>query len=855
MRRLIFLCLLFFSMSGMVCAQQMTDEQVIQYVKEAQKTGKTQQQMSTELLRRGVTREQIQRIQANYSSATGNLQGFQTTDKQSRMRTRKEYENKTDRMKKMSEEEEEIKGIRKPVKKRYESDEMINNLSSSSSSFFPSLTPIDTTLNLFAPDMQQLMMEPKKEDPTQQIFGHNIFDNENLTFEPNINVATPQNYRLGPGDEVIIDVWGASQVTIREVISPEGSVLVDNLGPVYLNGKTVEEANAYLKEEFSKIYSGVGGDAPTTQIKLTLGEIRSIQVNVMGEVVAPGTYTLSSLASVFHALYRAGGINDIGSLRSIKVVRAGETVADLDVYDYIMQGKIENDIRLQDGDVIIVSPYQSLVQILGKVKRPMFYEMKPTETMDVLLNYAGNFTGDAYKKAVRVIRKAGRERQVYNVDEAEFSSFTVNDGDVVSVDSVLHRFENRLEVRGAVYREGLYQLNEEVNSVKKLVAKADGIRGDAFLNRAIISREHEDLTCEIIQIDLKGILNGTAADIPLQKNDILYIPSIHDLREEATVTIHGEVGVPGTYLYSEKMTVEDLVLQAGGLLESAATIKIEVARRVKNPTSTSFSTTVGEVFSFDLKNGLLVGNGSENFYLEPFDEVYIRRSPSYYEQQNVVVGGEVLFRGNYALSKKNERLSDLIAKAGGVTPDAYVKGARLVRKMTETERRRKEDAIRMTRMTAGGNDSISVEMLDVSDYYSVGINLERALESPGSDDDLVLRDGDMLYVPEYVGTVKVNGAVMYPNTVAYRKGEKLKYYINQAGGYGTNAKKRKVFIVYMNGTVSRAKSRSTHVVEPGCEIIVPSKNKNGMTVSELMSIGTTSASIATMIASMVNLFK
>lgn len=824
MRRLITLFFWVFILSGVAFAQQMSDEQVIQYVKNAQQMGKNQKQITTELMRRGVTKEQVERIQEKYKeSKTGDLQNKTQEENRSRRRVERNDATKT-------------KGMRVPLESAKRMGIMEDSLQMT--------------------DEPTLYRDVSEEeiDLTQQIYGHNIFTNENLTFEPNINVATPENYRLGPGDEVIIDVWGASETTIRQTISPEGSILVNSLGPVYLSGKTVKEANNYLKREFAKIYSGVTGNIPSTQVKLTLGEIRSIQVNVMGEVVVPGTYTLSSFASVFHALYRAGGVNKIGSLRSIKVVRNGNVVADLDIYDFIMKGKMKDDVRLQDGDVVLVNPYQSLVQILGKVKRPMFYEMKPAETATILLKYAGGFTGDAYKKALRVVRKSGREHQIYNVDEMDYSVFRVDDGDVITVDSVLQRFENRVEIRGAVYREGLYQLDGRMNTVKQLIKKAEGLRGDAFLNRAIIDRELEDLSHEIIQVDVKGLLNGTVADIPLQKNDILYIPSIHDLKEEATLTIHGEVANPGTFLYSDKMTVEDLVLQAGGLLEAAATTKIEVARRMKEPKSTTFSTTVGQNFSFDLKEGLLVGEGSENFHLEPFDEVYIRKSPSYHQQQNVMIGGEVLFSGSYALSKKNERLSDLIAKAGGVTPDAYVKGARLIRKMTEEELRRKKDALRMVQM--GGGDSISVKKLDVSDTYSVGISLEKALSDPGSDYDMVLREGDMLFVPEYVSTVKINGAVMYPNTVLYKKGENLRYYINQAGGFGNDAKKRKAYVVYMNGTVSRLKSGNRKAIEPGCEIIVPSKDpKKRMSPAEIIGLGTSTASLATMIATMVNLFK
>lgn len=836
MRRLITLFFLIFTLSGVAVAQQMSDDQVIQYVKSAQQMGKNQKQITSELMRKGVTKEQVERIQQKYEgSESGNPQENAQEGSRSRQRGLQNSDKNADAKSKVNQRNNTQQRTVRGRTTTGGRDQMGM-----------------TGDSLWVDGNRGMRWE--EEDPTQQIFGHNIFTNENLTFEPNINVATPVNYRLGPGDEVIIDVWGASETTIRQTISPEGSILVNSLGPVYLSGKTVKEANNYLRQEFARIYSGVTGNVPSTQVKITLGEIRSIQVNVMGEVVVPGTYTLSSFASVFHALYRAGGVNKIGSLRTIKVVRNGNVIADLDVYDFIMKGKMKDDVRLQDGDVILVDPYESLIQISGKVKRPMFYEMKPTETIATLLKYAGGFTGDAYKKAVRIIRKSGREHQIYNVDEMDYSVFRVEDGDVLTVDSVLARFENRVEIRGAVYREGLYQLNGTVNTVKQLIKKAEGIRGDAFLNRAILDREREDLSHEIVQVDVKGLLDGTVADIPLQRNDVLYIPSIHDLKEEATLTIHGEVSNPGTYLYSDNMTVEDLILQSGGLLEAAATTKIEIARRMKEPKSTTFSTTVGKNFSFDLKDGLLVGNGSEDFHLEPFDEIYIRKSPAYHQQQNVAVGGEVLFNGSYALSKKNERLSDLIAKAGGITPDAYVKGARLIRKMTEEELRRKEDALRMTQM--GGGDSISIKKLDLSDTYSVGISLEKALQNPGSDFDMVLREGDMLLVPEYVSTVKINGAVMYPNTVLYNKGENLRYYINQAGGFGNDAKKRKAYVVYMNGTVSRLKSGNTKAIEPGCEIIVPSKDpKKKMSAAEIIGMGTSAASLATMVATMVNLFQ
>lgn len=805
MRRISILIFCMFLFTGVTYAQRMSDDQVVEYVKQAQAAGKSQKQMTTELMRRGVTQEQVMRIKAKYEK-TGSAVGLGNAS-QTRQRS-------------------------VAVGESYEAAEL---------------------------EDQKVVVEEKLESQAapeaagKQIFGHNLFQNRNLSFEPSTNIATPVNYRLGPGDEVIIDIWGASENTIRQTISPEGNIQVKDLGPVYLNGMTVKEANSYLQREFSKIYAGIGGNDPNSQIRLTLGDIRTIQINIMGEVTVPGTYTLSAFSSVFHALYRAGGVNAIGSLRDIKLVRGGKTIEHLDVYDFIMKGRMNDDIRLQEGDVIIVSPYQSLVEIVGKVKRPMYYELKPAETVAALLKYAGGFTGDAYKKAVRIIRKSGREHQVYNVDEMDYSVFRMDDGDLMTIDAVLERFENKVEISGAVYREGLYQLNGEVNTVKQLIKKAEGIRGDAFLDRVLLDREREDLTHEMIAVDLRGLMNGTAADIPLQKEDHLYIPSIHDLKEEQTLTISGEVLSPGTFLYADHMSIQDLIVKAGGLTEAAATTRISVTRRIKNPRSTFSSSKLAETFKFDIKDGLVMGD--ENFYLHPFDLVQIRRSPAYEVQRTVSLAGEVLFGGNYTLQKKNERLSELVERAGGLTPEAYVKGARLIRKMNEEEKRRAADALRMARSNEG-KDSISVEKLDIKDTYTVGLDMEKALANPGGGDDLVLREGDLIYVPEYINTVKISGSVMYPNTVSWQRGAKLKHYIEMAGGYGDLAKKSKVYIIYLNGTVARAKKRSSSLIQPGCEIIVPSKKeRKGLKFSEILGMTSMTASMAAMVATLVNVFK
>ena len=816
MRRLITLFFLIFVLSGMAIAQQMSDDQVIQYVKEANKSGKSQKQISTELLRRGVTKEQVTRIQQKYS---GNSSTSKSSDVSTQLRQRTLVDGRAPRGGTSELSELDLAGETFELKP----DSAI-------------------TTKISAP----------------QIFGHDLFTNRNLTFEPSINLATPVNYRLGPGDEVIIDIWGASENTIRQSISPEGTILVSGLGPVQLSGMTVKDANAYLQREFSKIYSGISGNEPNSQIKLTLGDIRTIQINIMGEVVVPGTYTLSSFSSVFHALYRAGGVNKIGSLRSIKVIRDGKTVADLDVYDYLMKGKMKDDIRLQEGDVIIVNPYESLVRITGKVKRPMFYEMKPTETVATILDYSGGFTGDAYKKAVRIIRKSGREHQVYNVDEMDYSVFRLDDGDSISVDGVLKRFENRVEIRGAVYRSGLYELSGTVNTVKQLIKRAEGVRGDAFLNRVLLDREHEDLSHEIIAIDLAGMMKGIVADIPLQKNDILYIPSINDLKEEETISIHGEVANPGTFLFSNKMTIEDLLIQAGGLLEAAATTKVDVTRRIKDPKSTSFSSVLGKTFSFDVKDGLVVG-GEDNFYLEPFDEVYVRFSPGYQEQQVVKVDGEITFAGDYVLAEKNSRLSDIIAKAGGITPDAYVKGASLKRKLTDDEMRRLETLMELS-SNKQSRDSVGLSLANIKDY-SVGIDLEKALAHPGSAHDVVLRDGDKLYIPQLQSTVKINGAVTYPNSVTYTNGMSVGKCLSQAGGYNDIARKYPI-VIYMNGKVATTKKtfiffKRYPKVEPGREIVVPSKTQRDRKTSlaEVLSIASSTTSMAAMVTSIINSMK
>ena len=814
-----------FAFIQFAAAQSMSEEQIMQYVMEQQMTGKSQQEIAADLVKKGVSISQLQALKSKYEKQQQSGSSLSSSSLNNVIRSRDAGDNPQERMKKGS--------------------------ASANSLGVQYAMGGEDMLGVDEGDVLEDMIQSLQIDKINEVFGRSMFNNRKLTFEPNLNIATPENYRLGPGDEVLIDIWGASQTTIDETISPDGYIQVINYGPLYLNGKTVAEANDYASKELSKIYAGIADGS--SQLSLTLGQLRSIQINVMGEVRIPGSYTLSSLASVFHALYMAGGVNDIGTLRAIKVYRNNELISTIDIYDYIINGNMEGNVRLMDGDVIVVGPYDSLVKVAGKVKRPMIYEMKDDESVNALLKYAGGFTGDAYTKNVRLIRKSGREYQIYTVDDMNFGAFQVMDGDSLFVDSVLTRYANLVEVRGAVYRPGMYQMGGDVNTIKELIDKAEGIRGDAFLNRAVLHRYKDDLTLEVLSIDVKGLLGGTVPDMALHKDDILYIPSIHDVQEERTVSITGEVAREDTFAYGENMTLEDIILQAGGLKEAASTVRVDVSRRIKDTKALNDTDTIAQTFSFALKDGFVV-DGEPGFVLQPFDEVHVRRSPGYQEQQNIEIEGEIMFAGTYTLSTKTQRVSDVIARAGGVTSNAYVKGARLERRMTDDERRRMQSALRTLQMQRG-NESLSEEDLNLGDTYFVGMNLEDALAHPGSDEDIVLREGDKIIIPQYTNTVKINGAVMHPTTISYLDNKKLKSYVDRAGGYAYRANKKRAYVIYMNGTIDRLKSRSRKAVQPGCEIIIPYKQPRGnFGVAEIVSLSSASASLATMAATLVGLF-
>ena len=685
-----------------------------------------------------------------------------------------------------------------------------------------------------------------------RIFGHDLFTIRQLTFEPNLSIATPDNYVLGPGDEVIVDVWGDSQMTIRATVSPEGKIFISNVGPVSLAGLTIAEASSRIRGALMSIYEGLADGS--VQMKLSLGSIRSIQVNVTGEVTASGTYTLPSLATLFHALHVAGGVSDLGTLRSVKIYRGGQLFSDVDVYDYILNGNSSRDIALRDGDLISVSPYGKLVEITGNVKRPMFYEMKGGETVADLIRFAGDFAGEANRNRVSVTRRQGGKYDSFTVDSADFGNFALEDGDVVSVGGSIDRYENRVGIEGAVYRPGYYAIDNSMKTLKQLIERADGLREDAFMPRAILYREKPDWSLEVKSVDLAKLMSWDIADITLRPNDQFVVAAESGMRENYTVSILGSVSRPDTYPYAENMTVEDLLVAAGGLLESASTANVAITRRIKDPKSLNVNDQLFETFIINVNDSLSVDDGKE-FVLEPFDQVYVRRSPVYITQSSVTVTGEVAFGGNYPLSHRNMRISEVISAAGNVTPGAFVEGAYLLRRMTEEERIQNQALHDMitAQANSGSRDSLNMAGVEIQSVYPVGINLEAALNNPGSDADIVLRDGDVVSVPLYNGTVRVMGAVLYPNSVTFTEGKKMKYYVDAAGGFDTRARKNKAFVIYMNGMVASGKSAE---IRPGCIVIVPSKNQtNPISWAEAVGLLSSTASTAAVIISVLNLTK
>ncbi|MBR5600671.1 MAG: SLBB domain-containing protein, partial [Bacteroidaceae bacterium] len=778
-KKIVFLFALLLSFQW-VAAQSVSDEQVIKIVMTERERGSDEKTIAQKLLRQGVTPAQLRRIKAKYDQEQEGLGAVDIT-------TIKRNRNASDKNAAVNDRKGENFMLR-DEKVKY------NNLQKREL--------LQSEMGFLDIDSVAYYNNLMKDKET--VYGRNLFNNELLTFEPAMNIPTPADYVLGAGDQVIIDIWGASQQSIDGEISPDGFVVIDGIGPLRLSGLTVAKANEYVKKMLGDDYNG-------SSITLSVGTVRSVKVEVVGDVVAPGSYTLSAFSTLFNALYTAGGISDMGTLRDINVFRGGKSVARIDVYDYIVNGNNSGNIRLQDNDLIVVGPYDAIVSVGGKVKRPMKYEMKEDETLSRLLSFAGNFTGDAFTKNVRVIRKSGREYSVHTVEKDAFSSFKLFDGDSIFVDSIVSRFSNMVEVKGAVFHPGMYETGGNINTVLDLLEAADGLREDAFTARAVMHRRKADRRLEVLAVDIEGIMDGRVPDVELRKEDVLFIPSVHDMRGEETLRINGEVNFPGVYEYAENTTIEDFVLQAGGLTNAASMVKVDVFRRIYDAKALAEQDTITQNFSFAIKDGFVV-EGEPGFILEPFDEVHVRKSPVNSVTMNVSVEGAVNFAGDYAMYSRNYRLSDLVKAAGGLSDFAYPEGARLYRKMTDEERAQRESVMKLSQIQMYEEsmrsesdyditlaDSLMNLKLELGDVYAVAINLEMAINNPGGVEDIVLRESDVLMVPQYTSTIKISGEVRYPITLNYKKGEKLSYYIKRAGGYSDRAKKNGVYAIYMNG--------------------------------------------------------
>ena len=828
--------------TGVAYAQSgMSDTQIMEYIVQQNAKGTSRDKIVKQLIERGVTIEQIRKAKEKYEKqqkgtvpGARNISGAEA-DNFTRLRKnngdKRRNEQTTGRRPQRSDRENPDDPTLSERDRTRLQQARTDAYNDELDAFLPD------SMGYYTNDYEQFVED--EEEGKIKVFGRNIFNNKRLTFEPNMNIATPDDYRLGPGDEVYIDVWGASQQRFECTVSPEGVINIENFGPVQVSGLTVAQTNARLRSTLGARYAG-------SDVRLTVGQTRTITVDVMGEVKTPGTYTLSAFSTVFHALYMAGGTNDIGTLRNIKVFRNGRQITTCDIYDYILNGNMKGNVRLQPGDVVVVGSYECLVQVTGKVKRPMYYEMKSTESVGTLLRYAGGFTGDAYDQLVRLIRKSGGQLSVFSLDEFERGNFQLADGDSVAVDSTLQRYRNMVEVKGAVFRTGKYQMDGSITTVRQLIEAAGGLCEDAMKTRAVLHRLTDERRLQVVQVDLQGILAHTAPDIALRNEDVLFIPSRSYLIGEQKLSIHGEVVYPGEYDFAENTTLEDFILQAGGLTDAASLVKVDVSRRIRNQLATESSDKIAESYTFKLKDGFVV-DGTPGFVLQPYDEVYVRRSPGYVEQQNVEVKGEVAFEGRYALVTKGMRLSDLVKQCGGLTPQSYAPGAHLERKLSPEEQLKQQSMIKLATL----GDTTDVRRLELSDVRVVAINLEKAIANPGSNQwDLVLQEGDVLVVPQYSNTVTINGEVLYPNTVGYDKNMKLRDYINSAGGFTQKARTGKVFAVGMNGSVTKVRSKKD--ITPGCNIVVPAKmRRRGVSLAEMMSVFTMLATLGTVVATLV----
>jgi protein involved in polysaccharide export with SLBB domain len=802
-------------------AQGMSDQQVLQFISKEVKAGTSESQIVTKLMQKGVNIEQIRRLRNQYDRQVSDRGASRAADGAIRMAT------------------ERMQGNGDGTT----SQELTTAQQGTTGAVYS-----DAKEDVAVAEREvKAMQEVTPETEGKKVFGHDIFSQANPSFQPPVNTPVPDSYVLGAGDQVVVDIYGASQETLVHTISPDGTITVAGYGPIYLSGLSVAGAQ-------SKLRATIGSRYQTSNLRMTVSKTRTIQVNLMGEVNAPGTYQLSAFANVFYALYRAGGVSPLGTLRNIEVYRNGKLVTVVDLYKFILEGRLAGNINLQDNDLIIVPTYNCLVGVTGNVKRPMFYEMRKDETVATLINYAGGFLGDAHKSSVRLVRQTGERYQIYNVSEFEMSTFKIDDGDAISVDGMINRFENMVEIKGAVFRPGQFHLGGNVNSVKTLIEAADGLTEDAYTSHAVVHRLKEDRTLIVMPVNVQGIIDGSVPDFPLQNEDVVFIPTEKELRMERTFTISGAVMSPGPYEYADNTTIEDLVVMAGGLRDEASLMRVEVSRVIRDPMATEKSDQYAKKFYFDLKNGLVIDN-ERTFLLEPYDHVTIYNSPVFNQARLVTVTGEVNWEGTVALEHKVTRLSDIIEMVGGLTPHAYLKGASMTRRMSDEERVRRSATLEAVRqiLTEKG-DSIAYSRMDLENNYPVYIDLEKAINDPSSDANIQLREGDRIFVPEYDPIVRVSGDVMFPNTLFYESGKDYKYYVNEAGGFGHRAKKSKTFIVYQNGRAMLTKKGAKP--EPGCEIVVVSKKRRQpWTLTDAVRAVSGLSSMAAMITAITYMIK
>jgi len=803
---------------------ELSDEQIRSFLSQAQSSGLSESQMIQMAQRRGMPQAEMQKLQQRIASLGANTKkkGGSLLDKTTNQRT---------------------------------------YLNGDSSLFY------EDSLALSKKTPEQL----REDSLRARIYGANLFLNVNPRFEPNLSIATPPDYIIGAGDELRIDIYGQSEASHDLEVTADGNINIPYVGVVNIGGATVQQATTRIKAKLSTVYSAINGGG--TKVNISLGNIRSIKVIVTGEVVKPGTYTLPSVASVFNALYSSGGPTSKGSLRSIKVIRGGEEIADLDLYQFLQTGSMKGNVNLRDQDVIQVTTYTNRVELIGEVKRPLLFEVKAGEAFSDLLKYAGGFTEDAYTARVSAVRTTGRDYRIEDILESQFTQFEPKSGDKFTVERILDRFTNRILLEGAVFRPGQYELSPGL-TLSMLIKKADGLKEDAYLKRGYIIRLKDDYQREQLSFNIAEVLAGTAEDITLKREDMVVVPSLFDLREEYIVKISGEVRNPGQYLYAEGMTLEELILQAGGFTEAASANRIEVARRMHNLDKEALSTSsrTAEVFNVDVNRELNTTGGS-TFELKPFDLINVRSSTGYERQRTVRIEGEVLYPGEYTLSKKDERVSDLVKRAGGFTSYAYVKGASLKRKpleqsvgdstskaagqeLSSLEELEKERIKRLQslQMATVNPDSSNIQRSVQNNY--VGIDLEQIMKDSGKGDDLLLEGGDIIRVPKQLQTVKISGEVLSPVTALYADGRGFKDYISQAGGFSQKALKRRSFVVYANGTARSTKKilffNNYPKLEPGAEIFIPQRlPRERLGAAQLVGLGSGLASITAIIVTIL----